>query len=174
MVTEIPEQYSWLISERGPKILLEAVKLYGTLEVVGDKDNPEILNWAKELGLPQYTHDSIPWCGLFVALVASRAGKEVVKDPLWAANWLNFGSSCEGELGAVAVFSREGGNHVGIYVGEDSSHYHILGGNQKDSVSIVRISKSRCRGFRAQYRSKPTNVRRVILSATGEVSTNEA
>lgn len=174
MIKPLPKQYQWLASEPGPKMLLEALKLHGTLEVQGDGDNPEILKWAKELGLPQYTHDSIPWCGLFAAIVAYLAGKPVVKDPLWAANWLKFGAPCDPELGAIAVFSREGGNHVGLYVGEDSTHYHILGGNQKDSVSIVRIAKDRCRGFRAQYQSKPANVRKVILSSTGEVSTNEA
>lgn len=174
MIKALPKQYQWLNAEPGPKMLLEALKLHGTLEVVGEKDNPEILAWAKELDLHQYTHDSTPWCGLFAAITAKRAGKSVVQEPLWAANWLKFGLESPPELGAIAVFSREGGNHVGIYVGEDSTHYHILGGNQKDSVSIVRIAKDRCRGFRAQYQSKPANVRKVILSSTGEVSTNEA
>ena len=174
MIKPLPKQYQWLTSEPGPKLLLEALKLHGTLEVIGDKDNPEILAWAAELGLTQYTHDSIPWCGLFVATIAHRAGKSVVRDPLWAANWLKYGIPCEPELGAIGVFSRDEGNHVGVYVGEDETHYHIYGGNQKDSVSIVRIAKDRCRGFRAHYQSKPANVRKVILSSTGEVSTNEA
>lgn len=174
-MVELPEQYMWLSKEPGPKMLKEGLSLIGVHETPGVGNNQVIIDWAKEVGLEKiYKDDSgQPWCGLLAAIVAHRAGKSVVKDPLWAANWLKFGTPCEGELGAIAVFSREGGNHVGLYVGEDSTHYHILGGNQKDSVSIVRISKDRCRGFRAQYQNKPANVRKVILSSTGGVSTNE-
>ena len=174
MTAKLPAQYAWLANEPGPKLLLEALKLFGTLEVQGDGNCPEILSWAKECGLEGvYKADSIPWCGLFAAVIVKRAGKPVVKDPLWAANWLKFGEACEPELGAIAVFSRDGGNHVCLIVGEDATHYHCLGGNQKDSVCITRISKDRLRGCRALYNTKPANVRKVLLSSVGEVSTNE-
>lgn len=172
---QLPAQYAWLAKEPGPKLLIEALKLFGTQEIVGPAHNPEILSWAKECGLDSvYKQDEIPWCGLFIAVVAKRAGKPVVKDPLWAANWLKYGVPCEPELGAIAVFSRDGGNHVCIIVGEDTTHLHCLGGNQKNSVCITRIAKNRLRGCRALYRNKPANVRKVILSSTGEVSTNES
>lgn len=174
MIKPLKPQYQWLASEPGPKMLLEALKLHGVEEFAGEKNSPEVLSWARELDLPAYNADSIPWCGLYCAIVAKRAGKPVVKDPLWAANWLKWGSPCEPELGAVAVFSREGGNHVAIIVGEDSTHYHVIGGNQKDSVSISRLEKGRLRGCRAMYQKKPANVRKVFLSSAGEVSTNEA
>lgn len=171
----LPAMYAWLANEPGPKILLEALKLFGTKEVVGPTHNPVILAWAKELGLETvYRQDEIPWCGLFVAICVKHAGKDVVKDPLWAANWLHFGQACDPELGAIAVFSRDGGNHVAIIVGEDSTHYHVIGGNQKDSVCIMRLAKDRLRGCRASYQTKPANVRRVTLAATGEVSKNES
>lgn len=174
-MSKLPEMYQWLVNEPGPKILLEALKLFGTLEEQGPGDSPTILAWARELGLEKaYSHDSIPWCGLFAAICVKRAGKEVVKDPLWAANWLKFGSSCDPELGAIAVFSRDGGNHVAIIVGEDDTHYHVLGGNQKDSVCISRLAKDRLRGCRASYQTKPANVRRVTLAPSGEVSKNES
>lgn len=64
MATALPTKYKWLANEDGPLMLLEALKLYGTLEVAGSKSNPEILAWAKELGLRDYTTDSIPWCRL--------------------------------------------------------------------------------------------------------------
>lgn len=51
MAFAIPEHYRWLEKETGPKMLLEAVKLYGIAEKKGDENNPEILAWAKELGL---------------------------------------------------------------------------------------------------------------------------
>lgn len=172
---KLPAMYQWLEKEPGPKILTEALKLYGTLETAGPADNPVILGWATELGLKQYVHDSIAWCGLFVAICVKRAGKEVVKDPLWAANWAKWGQHCEPELGAIGVFDRPGaGNHVGIIVGEDATHYHVYGGNQKDSVCIARLTKDRLWECRALYQTKPTNIRRVTLSSTGEVSQNES
>ena len=174
----LPLEYEWLSKiQVPPKMIAEALKLYGTKETVGDADNPEILNWAKELGLNSYLHDSIAWCGLFIAIVAKRAGKDVVKDPLWAANWLKFGNPAnEAMLGDVLVFKRPGGNHVGLYVAEDATTYHVLGGNQSDKVCIARILKSRCRGFRRPIfkTAKPESVKKVIVSSTGIISDNEA
>lgn len=175
---ELPAQYAWLDQEPGPRMLVEAMKLYGTYEVVGPKHSPVIMGWAKELGLKDYVNDEIAWCGLFQAIVAHRAGWPVVDRPLWAANWLNWGKKVDGEpmLGDVLVFIRPGGNHVGQYVGEDADCYHVLGGNQKNGVTITRIKKSRLRGFRrAPWKQvQPANVRRVHLAPSGRVSMNEA
>lgn len=173
----LPKNYEWLAQEGAPKMLVEALKLYGTTETAGAADNPEILAWAKELGLKDYIHDSIAWCGLFAAIVAKRAGKEVVKNPLWAANWSTFGDAAhDAMLGDILVFKREGGNHVAIYVGEDEIAYHVIGGNQSDKVCITRIQKSRCWAIRrAKFSTaQPANVRAIVLSGTGAISTNEA
>jgi uncharacterized protein (TIGR02594 family) len=158
-------------------MLVEALALYGTLEAPGAKDNPVILAWAREVGLGKnYSHDSIPWCGLFMAVVAKRAGKPVVDSPLWALSWADFGkASPKAALGDVLTFKRSGGGHVGLYVGEDASAYHILGGNQSDSVSIARIARSRLyRARRPAYKVQPDNVRKVLLAAGGALSRNEA
>lgn len=174
---KIVKKYSWLSSEPGPKMLQEALKLYGTLEAPGEDDSPTILGWAKELGIERtFTHDSIPWCGLFMAIVAKRAGKDVVKSPLWAANWLNFGVDVKrAMLGDVLVFKRPGGGgHVALYVGEDDNAYHVLGGNQRDAVNVTRILKSRCTGIRRpRYIVQPDNVRVIKLGAEGVISQNE-
>lgn len=176
----LPKQYKWLEKEGAPKMLVEALKLYGTLEFAGTPNNPVIIGWAKEVGLgAAYSGDAIPWCGLFIAVVAKRAGKQVAVDPLWADNWRKFGSPApEAMLGDVLVFKRPGGNHVAIYVGEDNDAYHVIGGNQGDKVSITRIAKSRLKenGIRRPVYSiaQPPNVRKIILSATGGISTNES
>jgi uncharacterized protein (TIGR02594 family) len=172
----LPEKYRWLEKEQGPKMLVEMLKIYGTVESPGAADNPTILSWAKELDLKEYNHDSIPWCGLCMAVAAKRAGKPVVKNPLWAANWLNSGNKVyEAMLGDVVVFKRPGGNHVGLYVGEDSTCYHIIGGNQGDRVSIMRILKSRMTGIRRPIYTvaQPVNVRKITLSSSGNISANE-
>ena len=170
--------YDWLKEEKAPRILVQAVKQLGVKEFVGKTHNPIILNWAKELGLSKvYTNDEIPWCGLFIAYCVKMAGLEVVERPLWALNWNKFGNGVlEPMLGDVLTFKRNGGGHVGIYVGEDDTHFHVLGGNQNNSVSVSRIAKSRLNQARrtAWKVAQPTSVRKVKLEAKGIITTNEA
>jgi uncharacterized protein (TIGR02594 family) len=172
-------QYLFLNKEAGPRVIQEAVKLYGVREIVGKEHSKEILSWAKELGIEKtYTNDEIPWCGLFVAIVVKRAGFTPVENFLWAKNWNKFGTAQKtAMLGDILVFIRPGGGgHVGFYVGEDDTCYHVLGGNQSNMTNTTRILKSRCIGIRrCPWRiSQPTNVRVIKLSSKGSVSTNEA
>jgi uncharacterized protein (TIGR02594 family) len=175
----LPSRYAWLAREPGPKMIVEALKLFGTMEKPGSANNPTIVAWAREVGgevADVYKADSIPWCGLFMAVVAKRAGKEPPKHPLWALSWSAFGAKTDmPALGDVLVFTRSGGGHVGLYVGEDASAYHVLGGNQSDSVCITRIAKARLYAARRPlYRVEPANVRPIRLEATGALSLNEA
>lgn len=173
----LPAPYAWLEHEEAPKVLVEAVKLYGVVEAVGAADNPTILAWAREVGATDYTHDSIAWCGLFAAVCARRAGYDPPRNFLRALAWSAWGEpSPQPMLGDVLTFQREGGGHVGFYVGEDEGAYHVLGGNQSDRVKVSRIAKSRLHAARrsAWKVAQPPNVRRVILDASGELSHNEA
>jgi uncharacterized protein (TIGR02594 family) len=127
---KLPNEYTWLSKEGAPRMLTEALKLYGVREVVGSGDNKEILGWAKEIGLA-FSHDETPWCGLYAAVVAKRAGKEPPKEPLWALNWRNFGKvATTPMLGDVMVFSRNGGGHVALLVGEDAACWHSQSARQ--------------------------------------------
>ena len=172
----LPKSYVWLAAETAPKMLVEARNLYGITEKSGAGNNPAILAWATECGIKGYGADSIPWCGLFMAVVAKRAGKPLPLSPLWAKSWARWGdASPRASLGDVLVFERDGGGHVGLYVGEDAECYHVLGGNQGNAVSIKRIIKARCITARRLYSvAAPANVRPVMLAASGTVSTNEA
>ena len=170
-------KYNWLEEEKAPRILVQAVKLIGTKEIVGKAHNPIILDWARELELKAYTNDEIPWCGLFIAYCAHKAGVEVVDAPLWALNWAKYGTAVDQPmLGDVLTFKRDGGGHVGIYVGEDRTHYHIIGGNQGNEVNIMRIAKTRLHQARrtAWKIAQPANVRVIKLESQGTISTNEA
>jgi len=126
----------------------EAKHLIGTKEVLGPKDNPTILDWAKSLEL-DYPRDDIPWCGLFVShCIGATLPQEVLPgNPLGARQWERFGDSSTARIGAIMVFWREsptsGKGHVGFYVGEDETAYQILGGNQADSVCLTWIDKKR-------------------------------
>lgn len=179
---KLPAQYAWLANEPSPRILVEFLKLYGTIETPGEKSNPLILSWAKEIGLGHvYKGDEIPWCGLTVAYAAAQAGWDYAPrgNALWARNWLQWGTPVElGKemLGDVLVFMRGSAGHVALYVGEDKTHFHILGGNQGDAVNIKRKLKSELlSGRRCPWRViQPPNVRKIMLSPLGAVSSNEA
>jgi len=177
-MTNLPKQYKFLATEPGPRMLLEALKLYGVKETPGSANNPIIMGWAKETQVKGYSGDIVPWCGLFMAVVAQRAGwkDHVPATPLWAQSWNTFGNKVTTPgLGDILVFKRPGGGHVGVYVGEDKSAYHVLGGNQKNAVNIIRIEKKRCIGIRRpKWRvSQPANVRQIFLNASGPISKNE-
>lgn len=175
---KLPSNYVWLNREPGPKMLKQAIGLFGVREFSGAADNPVILGWAREIGLSRvYSGDEIPWCGLFMAVVATRADKPVPDQPLWALNWALWERETGQPMhGDVLVFIREGGGHVAIYVGEDARTYHCLGGNQSDAVSITRVDKKRLRSVRRpRWRiAQPSNVRPIRLASRGTISTNEA
>lgn len=175
---ELPAQYKWLLKEPGPRILTEALKTYGTAEKPGPGNNPSIMEWARDVGLDRvYAADATAWCGLWMAYVAKQAGFDDPLNPLWARNWINFGTPQKvAKLGDVLVFARGNSGHVGVYVGEDASAYHVLGGNQSDRVMIKRIAKNRLLGIRrCPWRvNEPASVRVVKLAASGSLSTNEA
>lgn len=133
----------------------EARRHLGVAEIVGPKHSPVIMGWIRELGAKvlgiQVNDDETAWCGTFVGLCVSRG---LPNEPLpaivvRASAWENFGTSiAEPTLGAVLVFTRPGGGHVGFYDGEDATHYHVTGGNQGNKVSTVRLAKDRCTAIR--------------------------
>jgi uncharacterized protein (TIGR02594 family) len=185
----LPAAYAWLASSvrannGSPFMIAEALKLYGIHEGLGVADNPQILQWAVEAGVSGYVHDAEPWCGLFMAIVAKRAGKLAPAKPLWALNWTQFGeASPVPSLGDVLVFERETpdhhpAGHVGLYVGQSytAKFFHVLGGNESDQVNIVREPAERLRAVRRPiYRTLPANVRPVMLSDDGtSLSKSEA
>lgn len=172
--------YVWLadLSPPPPRVIREGCELLGTEEYVGPRHNPDIMGWAKEVGLEKtYTADEIPWCGLFVAVVVKRAGFVPVKTPLWARSWAQFGNPAPTpSLGDVLVFARGSGGHVGFYVAEDDKAFHVLGGNQSNKVSIVRVDKARLLAARrCPWKvAEPGSVKPYRVAAAGQLSTNEA
>ena len=175
---QFPIEWEWLLYEPGPKVLAEALRHYGIMEVRGKGSFPDFSKWAKELGVQSVmTDDDVPWCGLFVGICVKRAEFEVVQHPYRAKSWLSFGNAVlTPMLGDVLVFERKGGGHVGFYVGETLDTYAVLGGNQSNSVNITFIAKDRLvSAQRCNWKiMQPPNVRQVWVTASGELSTNEA
>jgi uncharacterized protein (TIGR02594 family) len=182
-MTHIPEKYKWLLKEPAPKMLVEALKLVGIREIVGLEDNPEILSWAKGLGIDHlYKNDELAWCGLAHAIVIKRAGKLLdLKgwDILRALQYIKFGVHVDDDnamLSDTLVFKRKGGGgHVCQYVGETDTHFHCLGGNQFNAFGFTEIEKDRLVAVRRpDYKVMPKNVRKIFMDSTGNISTNES
>lgn len=182
---KLSPQYLWLSGLRGlPNTIKFALAEYGVQEVVGKGSNKTIIGWRDELNtngvkIVGFSDDAVPWCGLFAAIVAYRRmgrPEEVVNDPLWARNWSKYGVKADKPaLGDILVFSRGSGGHVGFYVAEDSSAYHVLGGNQSNRVSIARVAKNRLLAARRPpYVTIPKAVKPYVVAASGSLSTNEA
>ncbi len=158
-----------------------AYSLIGTQEKPGQGSNEAILGWAEDLEITSYNDDDIPWCGLFVAhCVGSQLPEEFLPtNPLGARKWKDFGYEVSPRFGAVMVFWRGSPDgwkgHVGFYWAEDDDAYHVLGGNQSNSVSVTRISKSRLISARWPNSGLAVDEQTRIAAANGRLlSVNEA
>lgn len=131
--------------EREPVWMRNARQYVGLAEVPGPRHNPTIISWLEKLKA-WWRDDETPWCGVFCAAVFEPLGFSYPKNYFRAREWAKWGSNLRTDRlspGAVLVFGREGGGHVGFYHAEDLTHYHVLGGNQSNSVNIMRIAKNR-------------------------------
>lgn len=165
-----------------PRHLQIAFELFGTKEIAGKANNATIMSWAKELGIDDiYTNDDTAWCGLFFAICAKRANRELpnFKDKFdylralkYAGVWLPV-MRANASVGDVLIFQRPSGGHIGFYVAESPTTYFVLGGNQSNQVNIAEIAKSRCVAIRRpNYNTyQPFSI---AQRSVGNVSTNEA
>ena len=165
---------------KDPAWLRAARARLGTREAAGAANSATILGWAKRLGSRVlgmiYNADSVPWCGVFVASCLAEDDIAAAPIAVRALSWADWGQTLRPERlapGAVLVFTRPGGGHVGFYVGEDAAAYHILGGNQGDAVTIARIAKSRCIA-RRWPEGRPVIGKPVTIAAKGRLSRDEA
>jgi uncharacterized protein (TIGR02594 family) len=133
-----------------PRWLATARSYIGTREIPGARHNNVILGWLAKLGA-WWRDDETPWCGVYVAHCMREHGFEVPKLWMRASAWGTWGANLRASHvapGAILVFTRKGGGHVGFYVGEDASFYYVLGGNQNNMVNIAKIAKARCTAIR--------------------------
>lgn len=145
------------MTETVPPWLATMRELTGTAEAPGAADNPDILRWPAYIGskypemaayAANYTHDSIPWCGLTVAYCMAKNGIKPVFGEgdlnrfLWADAWSRWGKQLDRPiLGCVMVFTRNGGGHVALYEGQTNTHFIVRGGNQANAVNVLQIPK---------------------------------
>jgi uncharacterized protein (TIGR02594 family) len=157
--------------------ITEAKSAFGRNEA---RDRSWLMDWLKRDGRSLGDPSKNPWCGDFVE-TCIRMGLPhepllgaLGTNPYWARNWLLFGIESKPVPGTVLVFERGSGGHVGFAIGQDDTHFFVLGGNQSDGVTIARIAKSRLLGARwpATY---PPRSQRLPTMKPGEflATTNE-
>ena len=118
------------------------------------RDRSWLMEWLKRDGRSLGDPSKSPWCGDFVETCIRMALPDepllgaLGANPYWARNWLLFGQAVQPITGAVLVFERGSGSHVGFAVGQDDTAFYVLGGNQSDAVTVARITKSRLLGAR--------------------------
>ena len=145
------------------------------------RDRSWLMDWLKRDGRSLGDPGKNPWCGDFVETCIRMALPDeplfgaLGTNPYWARNWLLFGLETKPVIGAVLVFERGSGGHVGFAVGQDDTHFFVLGGNQSDAVTIARIAKSRLLSARwpATYppglQRLPTMKSSEFLTTTNEI-----
>lgn len=172
--------------EVGRPLWLQAgLKLINTHEGPGSKNNPVIIDWAKEEGgaiAKDYTADAIPWCALFANHCLTAAGVKGT-GTLWAldfaGNWPSIRLAGPA-VGAFAPMVRQGGGHIIQVVGRDQ-HGNVmgLGGNQSDQVSIIPFPVSRLNKGFWWPKSVPVPAaigfdKLPLVRSDGKISTREA
>jgi len=126
----------------------------GVKEISGEGHNPVIVKYAQESGFTNITDDEVPWCSIFVNWCCMKAGLQRTHKAN-ARSWLYIGKPIEKpNPGDIVILWRENPNswkgHVGIVIGfsKDSNLVFVLGGNQRNSVSIQAYETNHVLGYR--------------------------
>ena len=157
--------------------MTEAKRVLGRHEV---RDNGWLRMFLRRDGRTLGDPAKLPWCGDFVetclrlALPGEPFDGPLGDNPYWARNWLCLGSEIAPTYGAVVVFSRGSGGHVGFAVGQDADALHVLGGNQSNAVTVARVAKARLLGARwPDTFPRPPSTHLPRMTRDGQISSNE-
>ncbi|MEM1298726.1 MAG: peptidoglycan-binding protein [Pseudomonadota bacterium] len=144
------------------------------------RDNIDLRKFLKSDGKTLGDPARLPWCADFVETCIALSLPEAVLpvNPYLARNWQKFGHAVDPCFGSVLVFWRGKisgiSGHVGFYYSEDKTHYHVLGGNQSNAVTVSKIAKRRL--LSAQLPMVGGPYPRKVVKGAGDfrITTNEA
>jgi uncharacterized protein (TIGR02594 family) len=87
------------------------------------------------------------WCGAFLDMVLKRTGHRGGGN--LARGYIKYGTRIAGpEVGAIVVFARQGGGHVGIVTGIDSNGNPIvISGNHNHRVAVATYPAKRALAY---------------------------
>ena len=116
--------------------------------------DPRIIEFAAILGIDWMTTDEEPWCATFVGACLEMVGFLSTRLPN-AKSYLDWGQQvpiAQAQIGDIAIFHRGSpgspAGHVGFIVGFDRENVAVLGGNQRNAVSIASYPFDRLAGVR--------------------------
>lgn len=129
--------------------ITEANKHVGLYEKKGPAHHPEIVQFWKDIKRGGIKDDETPWCAAFVGAMLERCGIRSTRFES-AKSYLQWGVTLTNPVvGCVVVFSRDGGGHVGFFLGYDKKgNLLVLGGNQSDGVNVRAFPVERATGYR--------------------------
>lgn len=116
-------------------------------------DSARVLEYLRTVDLSAVGEltDEVSWCSAYVNWVMEQAGIAGT-DSAAARSWLNWGTPISGPRhGAIAVLKRgtqSWQGHVGFVTDWDSTFVYILGGNQRNKVSVSIYERARVIGYR--------------------------
>ena len=120
----------------------------GVTEMRGQPHNDRILQYHASTTL-RATTDEVPWCSSFLCWVMEQTGILSTRSAA-ASSWLQWGIPlAEPQVGCLVILKRPGGHHVGVYEGrQQDGRLALLGGNQRDKVSIAGFNERDVLGYR--------------------------
>lgn len=135
------------------KQVATALNYYSESSIIGEKNNPVILNFYKESLNPQIKNDDVAWCAAFVNAILHECGLPQT-GKLNARSFLELGQeTSEPVLGDIVILWRIAKDsvygHVGFFVKKHDNLIYILGGNQDNEVKIKGYDEK----FLLEYRT---------------------
>ena len=129
----------------------------GIKEVKGKLHNPTIVGWLKRFALNigrwGKNRDETPWCAVFVSHCLEAAGYASTRNAR-AVSYATYGKPSKFVPGAIVVLRRKrkdgpnttgsnrGGYHVAFLIELRKHYFKVVGGNQRNSVSIASYSRA--------------------------------
>jgi uncharacterized protein (TIGR02594 family) len=140
---------SWTELTDEPEWLIEAHLYIGQRKLPDVPVAPALARWLQRLGA-QWGGDEVPWCGPVMAAWMQACDIPPARAWYRAKGWLDWGTPIPAPVvGAVVVFDRAGGGHVGLVVGKDPvGRLLVLGGNEGSAVSVLPFDRARVAGYR--------------------------
>ena len=144
-----------------PPWLAAAFAEIGVREVAPG-DSTRIVEYHQRTNLGA-TNDETPWCSSYCCFVMENAGLTSTQSAA-SLSWLRWGRVLHVPVrGAIVIFERTDKHgevvphrgHCGFWLGESDGKVWVLGGNQKNRVSVDTYSRSQVLGYR--WPSSPVN-----------------
>lgn len=143
------------------RLLNAAYTQVGVAEVVGQKDNPEILKYFNELGFDgSELKDETAWCSAVINYLCKKLHLPY-SGRLNARSWEAVGIPVENpQPGDLVIFWRGSSpndtitgtdvkkGHVGLFINKVDGLIWVLGGNQGNRFSLEPYSDTKLIGYR--------------------------